>query len=950
MSIISLDRFVSSVYNEKIKVNSEFDIDGILQTNKDDPVIPIDTLNKPPGDDVVDYFKYELNKYVKGNVKLVDKALLSESPPQHKDEKTKISLLKKYALRNLLIDKLFGTTLRKEIGVAKRTIYLFPTYDNETKGKDKLLDEISNNYEWIFDLPDFTTNPIRFYLNDKIDSGITKQTIQSSFNLSTNQFREINKQPFNHLLFPNNAIVFLPVINPTEDEVTFESRINGVIQQILQSIENEAKVMEGQFVSDEKIPFLHISYAVYDDKDNELFTDYYKDKLSSKKKKILKKILDDTFKRGAVIGKQTIQINNTKKVPFQLATVEQTEKDFLYFTRSIYSNLLNNDELLNLKDNLNKLINKFKDYSKRSENLEYSITASADTNTNFLRVFYRVNNMDVPVTVDLIRTGTNYLYKLQGIKLNRIDSIDSLAKSSSLFPNGLYVGFLFKNKISTSKNIYRFQVHLLKTQQIRKLTQPSIDITAVDDDETQTMTDTDSKSTMIQIMKNDLTGEITYQLSGSRDNLKGFGLNFKGQITEYENLHIYEKYRWFRFNHIDGSLPDETNIRFFPDILFDRKSFIEFLKSKNAYDEKKTRIPYEFLKINKDITQLLEYTDFLQDKYSSTHIYKPSLLGRFTKASVEEIAFENSIKSGLLEIIFTPINVIYVGKPPTTTKSLDDKDTSKNYKIVSYQEYKPSGFRTALNTTNVKYQYGSFYKHNLEQVLSGEDEEYKYCDKHKLEKCEIMKEFFTPSYLKHLENKKELLVLEEQLKVLTESTETNKKDDKQLKIESIKTKFQQKQAEIKEYEESSEKKEMFIEENKESKDTKKFINNRNQHISMSIVTVTQEDINPENFKNFLTKNKCKTIRKQLKRDLKGIRADIFKPIHSAISSTTAVFGGKKNKQTKQTNQTKQKNNKTIKLIKLNKMIKGNRKIDVFVKKVKKNKKIKPFRYTKKNKK
>ncbi len=923
MSNIFVNRFITSIYNERIKINNDFDIDEIIKANNTLPIIPEsqpDVNNKPPiNDDVKGWFKYELNRYARGNVQLIDKAILNANKAT--DPNGKILNLKKYVLRNLLIDKLFGTNLRKEIGIAKRTIFLFPTYDNDTKGKDKLLDDISENYEWLFDLPNFTTNPIRFYLNDKLDEGIDIGNIQTKLQLSTNQFTTVNKQNFNHLLFPNNAIIFLPVINPTEDEASFETRMNGILQQILQSIESESKVIEGQLIREEKIPFSNISYAVYDDKDNEMFTDYYKDKLGSKKKNILKKLLDETFKRGATIGKQTVQVNNTKKNQFQIMSVEQADKDFMYFTSSTYRDLLNNDDFLTLKDSLNQLINKFKDYSKRSENLQYSISATSDENTNFLRVFYRVNNMDVPVTVDLVRTGTNYLYRLEGVKLDSIDQYDNLKKSAKSFPNGLYVGFLFKNKLSTTKNIYRFQVHILKTQQLRKITNPNSendDKTENEDEATEATKETDIKSAMIQIMKNNLTGEITFQKSGSRDNLKGFGLNLKGSITEYQNLHIYELYRWFRFNHIDGSLSDETNIRFFPDILFDRKTFIEFLKSKNAYDEKKTRIPYEFLKINKDVTQLLEYSEFIQENYKSTHTYNPSILGRFTASSLEELSFENSIKSGLLELIFTPINVIYVGKPPST--SIGEKDTSKNYKIVSYQEYKPSGFRTLLDTENVKYQYADFYRNTLQQVISGDDEEYKYCDKHLLEKCEIMKEFFTKDYLKYLSDINLLKYNEEQLVVLN-NIPFKDENEKNIKTKPIIEAIKQLNESIKAFEDKDN--ETYIEKkiNLDKRDKKKFINNKNQHISMAIVTVTQEDINRDNFNTFLTKNKCKTLRRNIKRDLKGVRADIVRPVHSTLAKVS--FGG---------NTVKNK----MKLKKLKKRLK--------------NKKIKPFKNTKKNKK
>jgi hypothetical protein len=939
MSTIFVNRFVSSVYNEKIKIDDGFNLGDILTVNKsnDDTLpnntSPIESYNFPTNKDTLSLFKYELDRYVRGNVQLVTKEMFQKT--DSKDDDKKLEQLRRYALRNLIVDKLFDTTYKRIIGKAKRTIFLFPVYDNPSNGSDKLLDELEENYKWIFsDLPNFITEPIRFYLNDLSDETVNPSTkpyidkIQDiqKLKISNDQFKKVYKQPFNHLLFPNNAIIFLPIINPTEDVTTFESRMSNFLLQVRQSIENESKVGEGQLIREEKIPFTSISYSVINDKENEMFTDYYKDKLGSKKKKILKKLLDDFLKPGSTIGKQSIQINNTIKNAFQIVTTEQIEKDFNAFTRSLYSNFINNDKYLTLKDDLIKLINRFKDYSKRSESLEYAISVASDTTANFLRVFYRVNNMDIPVNVDLIRTGANYLYKLEGIELNRIDEYAVLSQSASLFKEKgpfIYVGFLYKNVRTAKKNTFRFQVHILKTIQLRKLTRPNVSDDNIEDedaeDHSQDQQKTDQKSVMLELMKNKMTGEITFQKAGSREHLKGFGLNFKGNVEEYENLHIYEKYRWFKFNHIDGSLSDETNIRFFPDILFDRKTFIEYLKSKKTYDEKKTRLPYEFLKINKDMEQLNEYSTFIQDNYKSSHTYKPSLLGRFTSSKTDEKIFENSIKSGILDIIFTPINVIYIGKPPS--KTIGDKDTSKNYKIVSYQEHKPSGFNISINENdNLKYYYGDFYEKTLQQVISGEDPEYKYCDKHKLDKCEIMKEFFTTDYLSILSKESEKIMLEEQLKYITG------KNDKETDIRK-----KQNDDKIQKLNDDIEKtKKGVYSKNIDKTDKKKYINDDNQHICMALVTVTQENINSENFNSFLQKSRCKILRKNIKYDLKSVRAAISTPLIKQLT----INGGNLKK-----NITKKKN--SIKKIK-----KNNKKHIIFKKINKKIKKIKPFNYTK----
>lgn len=931
MSTLFIDRFVSSLYNEKIKINNEFDVDEkILDCNRDVPLIPSDPLNKPksypnyptePQNSFTDFYNYELNRYINGNMKTVNKDDFNVFKMEEND---RIKFLKKFALRKLIIDKLFGTTYRNQIGNSKRTIFLFPCYETTDESKDKLLKDIADNYKWIFDLPDLIKTQYRFFLDNQKDFNKTEltdnrvQEIQE--NLSSNEFYFAHNLTDNSLknnpLFPNNGIIFLPVMKENENEDEFEKRISSFLTQVKDLIVLENNLVEGQIIREQKLMFNSISYAVIDDKENDMFTDYYEGfKLSSKKKKILKSLLDKTFYQGSSIGKQTIQINTTKKIPFDNLIVEQAEKELISFTKTINSSLIQSSSFINFKEKFIYLINLFKEYSKRSSNLEYSILATSESNTNYLRVFYRVNNMDIPVSVDLIKTGTNYLYKLAGIKIDTIETILGSHNSK----NYIYIGFLYKNKNTPNKNVYRFQLHRNKTRNERSINdetkdEPTNIIEDIEDDTEQQIIE--GKSVMLELMKNKITGEITFKKSGTRDT-KGFGLNYQGKVEEYEILHIYEKYRWFRFNHIDGSLSDETNIRFFPDILFDRKTFIEFLKFKKMYDEKKTRIPYEFLKINRDINLLLEYSNFLQENYSSTHIFKSSLIGRFTSTSVQELQFENSIKSGILDIIFTPINVIYIGKPPK--KSIEDKDTSKNYKIVSYQEYKPSGFSELLQD-NIKYQYGDFYQKTLEQVISGEDEEYKYCDLHKINTCEIMKEFFTTDYLTYLENKEKLKLN----KQIIENISNNKKNSVIQKIiEEIEKNINNFERNLKDPTTPSK----FIGEKTKPKNLRQFINNPTQHISMAIVDVTQEDINPDNFKSFLSRNKCKTIRKNIKYDLKKIKKEITIPFHRGIM----IFsnGGKTIKKYK-----KIKNN-------------DNKKKDIFnIKKIK-NKKIKPYKHTKK---
>ena len=149
----------------------------------------------------------------------------------------------------------------------------------------------------------------------------------------------------------------------------------------------------------------------------------------------------------------------------------------------------------------------------------------------------------------------------------------------------------------------------------------------------------------------------------------------KGVLSFYKDLHIYEKYRWFKFNDLDGTLTAETKINIYEDTLFDKKSLIDFLKSKGTYTAN-TRLAVEFLKMNIDRKQLLEYTSYIYTNLYKTHIYKKSIFG------VSELAFKEKCKKELMEILFQPNELIYFGGGVRAKET--KTDIRKNYKIVSY--------------------------------------------------------------------------------------------------------------------------------------------------------------------------------------------------------------------------------------------------------------------------
>ena len=209
----------------------------------------------------------------------------------------------------------------------------------------------------------------------------------------------------------------------------------------------------------------------------------------------------------------------------------------------------------------------------------------------------------------------------------------------------------------------------------------------------------------------------------------------RGPLKYYKDLHIYEKYRWFKFNDLDGSLPAETKINIYEDTLFDTKSLIKYLTYKGIYNDK-TRLAVEFLKINADKNLLLDYTSYIYTNLNKTNIYKKSIFG----VSLE--SFKEKCKKEIMNILFQPNGLIYIGGG---VRAKEKVDTSSNYKIISYNYIPLDIFDTTKNALKItkanikdyKKVNAHFYSKNYSKT---EEEEYKYCYLHKLDNCEFFKE------------------------------------------------------------------------------------------------------------------------------------------------------------------------------------------------------------------
>lgn len=286
--------------------------------------------------------------------------------------------------------------------------------------------------------------------------------------------------------------------------------------------------------------------------------------------------------------------------------------------------------------------------------LRFRVTETADALEKTFRILYRVHSVDKEDLFGEIRTG-DYIYKMR----------------DSLTPNKFMRGKL--TLVPGFRDKYIFT-------------------TFSTSDETEV---TGQKKYTMTIRKGWLGFEyITYK---SKD------LPVSRGTIEYERYgNEYEKYKWFRFNDLDSRLTIDTSIKYYEDILFDRTAVLAFLKQKKTYDPK-VRLSSEFLKINTNAKLLTEFTRFIYDQLSDTHINKNTF-------GVKNTAFVARIKKGILDLLFSPNEIIYViqniRKP-----GREEQTQTMNYKMVSYIDVIPDKML------------------DFDRVVIGEEPESFYCKK-----------------------------------------------------------------------------------------------------------------------------------------------------------------------------------------------------------------------------
>jgi len=479
----------------------------------------------------------------------------------------------------------------------------------------------------------------------------------------------------------SNHYMFIPVFSDeTETTEEYTERLNKFFTRWLEFIQDQ-KPLPTDLRKREFSKFETLCYTV--DHNNELFTDYYNTKLKSSHAKIANQLLTQ------FIEKLGMNNRNPVKDPILQLTPELIEKKF---KSDGYSSIADRNKL----EILIPIVKEFIDYYKKTNDAAYLKTASATENQTILRIYYRVNNTDYLDNFQEIQTGSTNVYKLT----------DS---------SGIRLGYFIEKK--SVKKQYLFREYTGLSKQITTGQKDTDRYTEEELADLEYSTSHEKPKNLPHkdyIVETQLKGNTTYFKRVVKGQYKE---QYTGTIEPFSNLHIYEKYKWFDFRDMDGSLVSDTQIRFYENILFDKKSLTDYLKWKKQWS-KDTLLNKEFLKINQNSTSLMEYAEYITEYKKKTHVFTETWYGSTLEA------FREKSKRSIIDLIFQTNSVLYLTEKHSNT---DKPNTSNNYKMVSYQYYAP-------------------VKEHFDKVLY-DMVEHKYCRRKKQnkERCELITELATPT-------------------------------------------------------------------------------------------------------------------------------------------------------------------------------------------------------------
>lgn len=520
---------------------------------------------------------------------------------------------KRFIVYNAIYDKLFENNLNQLEKIKQPTIIVFPTMDQSDKGQYELNSETIKYYD--------------------------------------NKFRNIVTE----IKFISNIVYIELKVFTNDSKEEYGKKIKLQFDDIAKKIRDYNNNITRQVQyrnSDRSKPIENILFLINSDKKG-LFTGFYKRQLSKEKQDILNKEYS-SFLSNSIFRPNPIQ-DNGMNITFR--DVVNKAKYFQTVTgKAISSDIITSAQF-------DEFMKGLKELYKKSTDKEYKKSLELNDNVETLKIIYKIENAD-KVIEDKIQTGSNKLYRIYHDPNNsRMDVI----------------GFFLLT--SEERGIYRFKEDL-SSFRIRKGQSVNTSINVNNNNKNKETQEEEENLKINDKSLYDFAVQIEYKYGAHRYIALDKKINEDKDdeiVRSGEAELIVDKtegsYKLFNIRDIDASLLNKDVVKYYSDILFDKKTLIEYLKSKQKYNDK-TSLSYEFLKIN-DSSELSQYCDFIYKNYKSNIIDKDSI-------NPFKINFnKNTIIKNILDIVFESNSPIYL-RASKQTKEEKRTSTNDSYKIVEY--------------------------------------------------------------------------------------------------------------------------------------------------------------------------------------------------------------------------------------------------------------------------
>jgi len=582
--------------------------------------------------------------------KLISKALPDAAKEAEKTEKNKDTAAAELNNQQIVLDK------AKEINDENKIKMATTDLDN---AKKKMVDAEENlkevNNDIMNKLKEISKYSKTLYVLPNI---ITNDRRTVEFNINKDMNKELKETYIDYLTSSENNIFHLKILSiDGEDLDEFKSRLNQELERLSNEIKNK-----GQSIT---TAYNQIIYFVNSNEKTMTF-DYFNSNLKLKKEYAseLNNSLNTLFRTNQ--NRQPIRLSSNVEdnsiIKLKSEYIIRGLKGYyknIKATETQYKKL--NDE--NFKNDIQLLLDAIKNTYLRYTDVNFKKSLSQTMNINTFNIYSRLDNLDSEIIPSEIIPSSDFLYIF--LEPGHIAKLGKFQVSNASKNQYFFVVDAHENKKwRDSGDSEQYKNNEKKNEEEEKeLIQ---DAKEAEEAYSKKINAPESRRILVQIRYN--YGKIQFKNIQTKLNTP-----FNGEIIFYKVSRDYERYNWFKINMIDYSLPDTNDIYYYEDTIFDKKSLIGYLQSLKQYTEK-TRLPYEFLRINNNIEERKKYADYIYDNFREN-----------INTNMNDSKFVDKIKKNIIDIVFEKNGLIYVKKTKKQTEKVKEKATADNYKIINHK-------------------------------------------------------------------------------------------------------------------------------------------------------------------------------------------------------------------------------------------------------------------------